>query len=257
MNAAAISINDLTYTYHDGTRALSGIGFDVAAGSTLGIVGANGAGKTTLALLLVGVLLPESGSIIIDGIHLNKKSVTAIRKRVGLVFQNPDDQLFMPTLFDDIAFGPLAAGIDEEEAREIVSRSLAEVNLSGLEHKFTGHLSGGQKKAAAIAAVLANRPGILILDEPASGLDPRGRRKLIGTMERLAYTKLLISHDLEMILDLCPRVILLDKGKIIADDDPLKIFADSEMMETHRLEVPSSLRRDHKHRFPLEGHPHD
>jgi cobalt/nickel transport system ATP-binding protein len=257
MSASAIEIQDLIYTYRDGTKALDGIGFDVGVGDTIGIVGANGAGKSTLALLLVGVLLPEHGLIKVDGIELRKKTVTEVRKRVGLVFQNPDDQLFMPTLFDDIAFGPLAAGLDEERAREIVSSRLEEVNLSGLEHKFTGHLSGGQKKAAAIAAVLANRPGILILDEPAAGLDPRGRRKLIDTMGSLDYTKLLISHDLEMILDLCPRVILLDKGKIITDGNPLEIFADHRLMEDHRLEVPSSLRRDHKHRFPMSEHPHD
>jgi len=256
MSGAALEIKGLEFTYPDQTRALRGIDLEVTPGEAVGIVGPNGAGKSTLALTLVGFLRPQAGSISVFGIPASRKNIAAVRRRLGLVFQNPDDQLFMPTLFDDVAFGPLSMGLSEDEVRRRVKESLSLMGLEGLEGKFPNHLSGGQKRSASLAAVLSMEPDIIFLDEPTSNLDPEGRRRLIDQLIKLEQTRIIASHDLEMILELCQRVVVMDEGRIAADGESLGILADAPLMARHRLEVPYSLRPDHRHHFPLEGTPH-
>jgi cobalt/nickel transport system ATP-binding protein len=221
------------------------------------VMGVNGAGKSTLALTVVGFLHPTTGSVRVFGTEVGHPTLAEVRRRVGLVFQNPDDQLFMATLFDDVAFGPLNLGLPENEVRRRVTEALAGVGLAGLERKFPGHLSGGQKRSAALAGVLAMGPDLLLLDEPSSNLDPAGRRALIRQLAALPQARLIATHDLELVLDLCPRVVVLDGGRVAADGPALEILADAALMARHRLEVPYSLRRDHEHRFPLLGTPHE
>ncbi len=257
MNLPALELRGLAHRYPDGTEALRGIDLAIAAGESVGLVGPNGAGKSTLALHVVGFLHPTSGSVRVFGTEVGHPTLAEVRRRVGLVFQNPDDQLFMATLLDDVAFGPLNLGLPEDEVRRRVAAALAGVGLSGLEKKFPGHLSGGQKRSAALAGVLAMGPELLLLDEPSSNLDPAGRRALIRQLAALRQAKLVTTHDLEMVLDLCPRVVVLDAGRIVADGPALEILADASLMERHRLEVPYSLRRDHQHRFPLVGTRHE
>lgn len=257
MNNWALDIKDLSYTYPDGTRALNGVDLKVAPGEAVGLVGPNGAGKSTLALNLVGFLKPQAGEARIFGMPVVKKNMSEIRRRLGLVFQNPDDQLFMPTLFDDVAFGPLSLGLPDDEVKKRVNDTVKLMGLEGLEKKFPGHLSDGQKRSASLAAVLAMQPDIIFLDEPTSNLDPEGRRSLIDQLMKLPQTRIVTSHDLEIILDLCPRVVVMDSGCIMADGPSLEILSDRRLMSRHRLEVPYSLRPDHRHHFPLAGTPHE
>jgi cobalt/nickel transport system ATP-binding protein len=252
-----LEFEDVSFTYPDGTRALNGVSFSIERGQTVGIIGANGAGKSTLAQLIVGVLLPTAGKVTVGGLELNRNNINEIRRTAGLVFQNPDDQLFMPTILDDIAFGLLNSGVSPEIAAEKARAAAARMWLRGLENKFPGHLSVGQRKAAAIAATIVGEPEILICDEPAASLDPKSRRTLINLLAGLNITKLIISHDLELILDLCPRLIMLDGGKLVSDGEPMKILADRDLVEAHHLEVPPSLDRSHKHRFQFINHHHD
>jgi len=257
VTAPALEARGLAYRYPDGTEALRGIDLAVAPGETVGLVGPNGAGKSTLTLQAVGFLHPTAGSVRVFGTEVGHPTLREVRRRVGLVFQNPDDQLFMPTLLDDVAFGPLNLGLGEAEVRRRAAEALAAVGLAGLEGKFPGHLSGGQKRSAALAGVLAMGPELLLLDEPSSNLDPAGRRAMIGQLAALPQAKLVATHDLELVLDLCPRVVVLDGGRVVADGPALEILADADLMARHRLEVPYSLRRDHVHRFPLCGTPHE
>jgi energy-coupling factor transporter ATP-binding protein EcfA2 len=252
----ALEIGGLSFHYPDGTEALRGVDLRVAPGETVGLVGPNGAGKSTLALQVVGFLHPSAGSVRVFGTEVGHPTLREVRRRVGFLFQNPDDQLFMPTLFDDVAFGPLNLGLPEDEVRRRAHDALAAVGLAGHGAKFPGHLSGGQKRSAALAGVLAMGPELLLLDEPSSNLDPAGRRALIRQLAALPQAKLIAAHDLEMVLDLCPRVVVLEAGRVAADGPALEILADAALMERHRLEVPYSLRRDHVHRFPLPGTPH-
>ncbi len=256
MSTSAIEIRDLHYRYPDGTEALAGVDLSLSYGITVGLVGPNGAGKSTLALNAIGFLHPSSGSIRVFGTTVEHSTLRMVREQVGLLFQNPDDQLFLPTLFDDVAFGPLNLRLSDDEVRRRVSSALAAVGLSGLEEKFPGHLSGGQKRAAALAAVLAMEPRLLIMDEPSSDLDPAARRSLINQLHTLPQAKVIATHDLELVLDLCPRVVVLDAGRVVADGPALEILSRADLMKRHRLEVPYSLRRDHIHRFPLSGSPH-
>lgn len=266
--SSAIRISGLAFRYSDGTAALRGVNLTVEAGERVALVGPNGAGKSTLVAQIVGLLTPDSGEVQIMGIPAGKSARKSarnqIRQKVGLVFQNPDDQLFLGTVFDDVAFGPLNQMLPEEEVRVRVERALSAVGAEGLEKRFPGHLSVGQKRSVALATVLAMRPEILILDEPASNLDPYARRKLIEQLNALgtgatehARTMLLVTHDLEMVLDCCPRTIVLSEGRVVADGPSVEILGNPHLMETHRLEVPYSLRRDHVHRFPLRGTVHE
>jgi len=231
----------LKYAYPDGHEALHDVSFEATHGECVGIIGANGAGKSTLLMLLMGLLHPGAGTVRIGEVELTRKTLPDIRKRVGMVFQNPDDQLFMPTVGEDAAFGPRNAGLSESEVQEKVTAALSRVGILHLRDRAPFKLSGGEKHAAAIASVLAMDPDILVLDEPTAGLDPRARRRVMGLLESFSHTRLITGHDLDMILALCPRVVILREGRVAADGPSSTLLADSELMEACGLEVPSSL----------------
>jgi len=235
-----IEVRDLHYTYPDKTTALQGVSFRITHGESVGIVGANGAGKTTLFLHLNGFLFPDMGTVTVGDTVLTKKTRSEIRKRVGMVFQNPDDQLFMPRVFDDVAFGPLNLGMDPEKVLERVEESLERVGALHLRNRQSHRLSGGQKRAVTIASVIAMQPDILVMDEPGSHLDPRSRRQLIELLKGFQHTKLIASHDLDMILDTCERCIVLGDGKVQADGPTETILTSRELLEANNLELPLS-----------------
>lgn len=239
----AIHVDNLTFGFARAAAVLQGISFAVTPGECVAVIGPNGAGKTSLFLCLAGVYRKRSGTLRVAGLDPGDK---AQRKQmpahVGIVFQDSDDQLFSATVLDDVAFGPLNLGLPEEEVRQRVREALERVNLSGFEERVPHHLSGGEKKRVALAGVLAMRPTVLLLDEPSQHLDPRGRRGLIRLIQGLAGTKLIATHDLEMVLETCSRVLLLDGGRLIADGAPRTLLADVELMDRHGLEVPYSLR---------------
>ncbi len=238
-----IVVENLLHQYPDGRKALSEISFQVAAGEHVAIVGPNGAGKTTLFLCLCGVLRGQGGRIRVVGLDpKDPKQRKVLPSHVGIVFQNSDDQLFNPTVLDDVAFGPLNLGLSEEEVRTRVAEALQQVGLTGQEDRVVFHLSGGSKRRAALAGVLAMRPEVVLLDEPSMFLDPRGRRELIQLIQTLPGTKCIATHDLELVLDTCPRVLLLDAGELIADGASEVILGDDNLMEQHGLEVPYRLR---------------
>jgi cobalt/nickel transport system ATP-binding protein len=240
----AIDVNELDFTYPDGKRALLELRIQVTRGEAVGLVGPNGAGKTTLFLCLAGVLNAQAGSLQVAGLDpRNPTDRKQLPARVGIIFQNSDDQLFSATVSDDVAFGPLNLGLPADAVRRRVSAALARVGLAGFEERVPFHLSGGEKRRAAIAGVLAMQPEILLLDEPSMFLDPRGRRELIGLLNELAITKIIASHDLEMILDTCQRVVVLDQGRLVAEGPAAQVLSDRALMEAHGLEVPYRLRR--------------
>jgi cobalt/nickel transport system ATP-binding protein len=239
-----LQVRHLTYAYPQGPMALDGLSFDVAAGESVGIVGPNGAGKTSLFLCLCGVLSARADVLTLAGLDLKD---SAQRRRLpsvaGIVFQNSDDQLFNTTVFDDVAFGPLNLGLPPDEVRRRVAEALERVGMTGREERVPFHLSGGEKRRVALAGVLAMRPQVLLLDEPSMYLDPRGRRELIRLLGEIGGTRLIASHDLEMILQTCERVLLIDRGQLSADGPARTLLADAVLMEAHGLEVPASLRR--------------
>jgi cobalt/nickel transport system ATP-binding protein len=238
-----IEVQQLSYTYPGGKPALDGLSFRIAPGERVALVGPNGAGKTTLLLCLAGVLPARTGVLRMAGLNVaDPAQRRQLPERVGIVFQNSDDQLFNATIFDDVAFGPLNLQLPPDEVRARVAEALTRVALSGFEQRVPFHLSGGEKRRAALAGVLAMRPGVLLLDEPSLCLDPRGRRELIHLLQALEGTQLLASHDLELILQICDRVLLLDQGRLCADGVPVDVLADASLMERHGLEVPYSLR---------------
>jgi len=240
---AAIRIQGLSYAYPGGVVALESVSFDVAPGERLGLVGPNGAGKTTLFLCLAGVLRARRGNAAVAGLDPTDPAQRRILPtRVGIVFQNSDDQIVNATVFDDVAFGPLNLGLGEAEVRSRVAEATERVGLTGLERRVPFHLSGGEKRRVALAGVLAMRPEILLLDEPSMHLDPRGRRELIRLIRELAVTQVIASHDLEMVLETCSRVLVLDHGRVMADGPAATLLADAALMEAHGLEVPHSLR---------------
>ena len=240
----AIRTLGLAYTYPSGPLALAGVDLFVPAGARVGLVGPNGAGKTTLFLCLAGVLKTKPGMARLGGLDpAVPDQRRALPARLGIVFQHSDDQLFNSTVFDDVAFGPLNLGLPAEEVRRRVTDALAHVGLAGFEERVPFHLSGGEKRRAALAGVLAMRPDILLLDEPSMFLDARGRRELIRLLNDLAVTKIIASHDLEMILETCARVVVLDKGRVVADGPARDVLGNAPLMEEHGLEVPHSLRK--------------
>ncbi len=232
-----LQVQDLHFTYPDGHSALHGVSLSICEGEKVALVGPNGAGKSTLMLHLNGIL-GDNSSVTIAGMALEPKNLPVIRALVGLVFQNPDDQLFSPTVFDDVAFGPLHMGLPEDEVRERVDEALAVVGMSDYGERLSHHLSVGQKKRIAIATVLAMRPQILILDEPSAGLDPRARRSLINFLRELPITMLVSSHDLRMVAELFPRMVIMDEGLIVADGSTAELLADEILLEAHGLELP-------------------
>jgi cobalt/nickel transport system ATP-binding protein len=243
MSHHIVEFKDVFFRYPDGTAALRGINFRITHGESVGVVGANGAGKSTLLQHMNGCLLPTSGTVTIGDLLLTKKTRQEVRRKVGIVFQNPDDQLFMPTVFDDVAFGPLNLGMDEASVRERVGKALCMVGSLALRDKPPHHLSCGQKSAVAIAAVMAMEPDILAMDEPAANLDPKSRRALITLLKTFSHSKIIASHDLDLILDVCERCIVIGDGIVVADGPSAEILSNRALLEENSLELPLSLQR--------------
>jgi len=246
MSHHIVELKDVHFQYPDGTEALKGISFKVFHGESVGITGANGAGKTTLLLNLNGHLLPTSGEISIGDIPLTKKTKQEIRKKVGFVFQRPDDQLFMPSVYEDVAFGPINLGLDQEKVDERVKSALQMVGCLHLMKRPPHRLSEGQKRAVAIAAVMAMNPDILVMDEPASNLDPKSRRQLINLLKGFQHTKIVASHDLDLILDVCERCIMIKDGKIVVDGPAEEVLTNEVLLDENNLELPLSRQRLNK-----------
>jgi cobalt/nickel transport system ATP-binding protein len=217
--------------------------FAAMDGERIAVIGANGAGKSTLLLALAGVIPHDSGEIIVDDILMEKKSLREIRKKTGMIFQNPDDQLFMPTIYEDIAFGPRNYGLPEDETATKALEALSRLGISHLNGRLSQKLSGGEKRLASLASVLVLEPDLLLIDEPTSFLDPKARRRLIGILSSLPHTMIIATHDLDMALDLCRRVILLNGGRIRADADAGEILYDAALLEECGLELPLSLQK--------------
>jgi cobalt/nickel transport system ATP-binding protein len=232
-----IRIQSLSFSYPDGHQALKGIHLGIDPGEKVAVVGPNGAGKSTLLLHLNGILHGQ-GKVRVAGLEINKKNARAVRAQVGLIFQDPDDQLFSTTVFEDVAFGPLHMGLGSDEVRGRVTEALAAVGMTGHEDRMPHHLSLGERKRIAIATVLAMEPQILVLDEPSAGLDPRTRRNLIGLLRTLSQTMLVASHDMRMVWELCPRTVIMDSGRIVADGPTVELLQDAALMERHGLETP-------------------
>ncbi|MFC1705245.1 energy-coupling factor ABC transporter ATP-binding protein [Planctomycetota bacterium] len=248
-----LEIRDLVYVYPDQTRALDGVSFSVPEGGRVALVGPNGSGKTTLLLHLNGLFLPQEGTVRVAGLAVSSRTVRETRRKVGLLFQDPDDQLFMPTLLEDVAFGPLNLGLAPELAKERALTAIAAVRLSGKEERPPHALSGGQKRLAALAGLLSMNPQLLALDEPSAGLDPRARRGLAARLLEARAALLVASHDLEFCLTLCDRAVVLDGGRVIREGPIQEVFSDSEFMLAHGLERPHSLDHlegVHRHRDP-------
>jgi cobalt/nickel transport system ATP-binding protein len=229
-----IRIDNLAYSYPDGHQALSNITVTVHQGETIALIGPNGAGKSTLLLHLNGILRTD-GLVKVFGKPITEDNLREVRRRVGLVFQNPDDQLFSPTVFDDVAFGPLNLGYSESEVRAAVARALQCVGMTGYEVRSPHHLSVGEKKRIAIATVLSMNPEVLVIDEPTSSLDPRGKWSLIELLKKLPVTKIIATHDLPLVAALCQRVLILDKGEIVADAPADRILSDAALLQKHGL----------------------
>ncbi|MBU2541651.1 MAG: energy-coupling factor ABC transporter ATP-binding protein [Candidatus Omnitrophica bacterium] len=240
MTKKVIEIKNLNYSYPDGTEALSDISLDVFTEEAVGIIGPNGAGKSTLLLHLNGILRGNS-RIKIFGLEVNDRSLAKIRRKVGLVFQDPDNQLFMPTVFDDVAFGPINMALPKNEVELSVKEALREVDMLKVMQRPSHHLSFGEKKSVSIATVLSMKPEILVLDEPSSNLDPRHRRNLINFLKQLKLTKIIVTHDLDLVLQICSRLALLDKGKIVATGNTRDILRNKSLLESHGLEMPNSI----------------
>jgi cobalt/nickel transport system ATP-binding protein len=246
----AVELRDLRYRYRDGTEALRGISFALAPGECVALLGPNGSGKSTLLLHLNGILpekIPAAGAIKISGEFISPRNLAAVRRAVGLVFQDPDDQLFCPTVGEDVAFGPRQLGFAADEVAWRVNRALTQVGLSGFEQRATHHLSHGEKRRACLAGVLACEPKILVLDEPTSDLDPRGRREFKALLREIPATKLIATHDLELAVELCARAIILDRGLVVADGKTSTLLADEPLMLAHGLEKPHILHHLHPH----------
>ncbi|MFO7958544.1 MAG: ABC transporter ATP-binding protein [Candidatus Brocadiia bacterium] len=236
-----IRIAGLQYTYPDGTEALRDVDLHVEEGERLGLVGPNGAGKSTLLLHLNGLLAGE-GSVEVCGMPVANGRAEQVRLKVGLVFQDPDDQLFMPTVFDDVAFGPLNMGLEREEVERRVEQALEAVDMAYAAERSSHHLSFGERKRVCVATVLSMQPAILALDEPTTNLDPRHRRQIIELLDSLDMTLVIASHDLDAVLDLCDRVALLEDGRLITEGPAQEMLTDRELLEAHSLELPLSRR---------------
>ena len=238
MTAPVLDVRDLTFSYPDGHLALSACSVSVERGERVALLGPNGAGKTTFVLHLNGVLFPAHGAIRVSGLPVEKPNLKEIRRRVGIVFQDPDDQLFMPTVYDDVAFGPRNLGLSEPITAARVEAALGAVGMEAFGHRPPHHLSFGQRRRVALATVLAMDPEILVLDEPSSNLDPASRRELGTIIRDLDLTLVMVSHDLPFALELCPRAVLMNRGVIVADGATRYILSNGALMAANRLELP-------------------
>ncbi len=236
-----IVLTDLCYEYPDGTIALRDVSIRIYPGESVALIGANGAGKSTLLRHLNGTVIPMSGTVVIGGLPVVKKNLNEIRRRVGMVFSNPDDQLFMPTVAQDVSFGPINLGWSLEDVSGKVTAALESVGAAYLADRHPFRLSSGEKRRAALAAVIVMEPDILILDEPVSSLDPRSRRLLIELLKGLDQTRLIATHDLDMALSLCQRTIILSSGRVAADGPTYELLEDRDLLESNGLELPLSI----------------
>ncbi len=232
-----ITFEHVSFAYEKDKPVLRDLSFSMETGESVGLIGANGAGKSTLMKVLLG-LLPYEGKIAVDGLTVNRENLKGIRRKLGFVLQNSDNQMFMPTVYEDIMFAPLNYGLSRKEAEKRTDAVLALLGLTELKHRHNHKISGGEKRMAAIATVLAMEPDALLMDEPTSALDPYNRRKVINVIHTLSKTKLIAAHDLDMILDTCQRVILLSNGSVAADSDAKTILTDQALLEMNRLELP-------------------
>ena len=241
MSHHKVEVRNLHFSYPDGHENKKKISFTILHGESVGIIGANGAGKSTILMLLMGILYPDSGDVLVGDVHLTKKTLPMIRQRLGMVFQNPDDQLFMTNVYDDVAFGPRNYRLDEKEIESRVMNALDLVGISDLKDRAPFRLSGGEKRAASIACVLSMQPDVLIMDEPTLALDPKARRRVIGLLNSFEHTKIITSHDLDLVLETCQRVIVVKNGKIAADGVTSEILTNRELLDSCGLELPLSI----------------
>jgi len=238
VSTPVLDVRGLAYAYPDGHQALYGVNLHVHRGERVALLGPNGAGKTTLVLHLNGILEAGAGSVAVSGLPVTKPNLAEVRRRVGIVFQDPDDQLFMPTVRDDVAFGPANLGLKGEALERRVHEALAQVGMGAYADRPPHHLSFGQRRRVAVATVLAMEPEILVLDEPSSNLDPASRRELADILRGLDVTVLMVTHDLPYALELCPRSVVLSNGAVVADGPTYDVLTDEELMRAHRLELP-------------------
>ena len=239
-----IEFRNVSFSYGD-VPVVENLSFTIQKGETVGLIGANGAGKSTIMKLMLG-LLSGSGEIKVDGLPVCKNNLAEIRKKIGFVLQDSDNQMFMPTVYEDMIFGPRNYGLSKEETEKRVDAVLTQLGLQDLKYRHNHKISGGEKRMAAIATILAMEPEMILMDEPSTALDPVNRRTVINTINRLPQTKLIASHDLDMILDTCQRVILLSHGTIVADGDAETILRDKALLEANRMELPFCLQGRHK-----------
>ena len=244
MSVPTVEMRGVGYAYPDGFRALNDVDLHVHPGERVALLGPNGAGKTTLVLHLNGILSPDRGSVTIGGVPVLSEHLLEIRRRVGIVFQDPDDQLFMPTVHDDVAFGPANLGLSGDELENRVAEALAAVGMTDRADRAPHHLSFGERRLVAIATVLAMEPEILVLDEPSANLDPAGRRELAEVLAGLDITMLMVTHDLPYALQLCSRAVVMNHGTIVADGSVRSVLRDQELMTANRLELPFGFDRN-------------
>ena len=233
-----IGFQNVDFSYEKDRKVLHDMSFSIGKGESVGLIGANGAGKSTIMKLLLGLLGPDSGKVMIDGVEVKKETLGDIRAKLGFVLQNSDNQMFMPTVYEDMIFGPLNYGLSREEVDRRVDEVLGRLGLEYLKNRYNHKISGGEKRMAAIATILAMEPEAILMDEPTSALDPYNRRIVINTIKGLPQTRLIASHDLDMILDTCDRVILISGGRIAADGPARDILTDKELLEANRMELP-------------------
>lgn len=232
-----IEFEHVSFAYEKNNPVINDMSFRIERGESVGLIGANGAGKSTIMKLLLG-LASGDGRISVDGMEVNSENLSNVRKKMGFVLQNSDNQMFMPTVYEDMMFAPLNYMVSREDAEKKVDEVLRSLDLEELKYKYNHKISGGEKRMAAIATILAMEPEVILMDEPTSALDPYNRRIVINTIKGLEQTKIITSHDLDMILDTCERVILISKGSVVADGPAEKILSDKELLEKHRMELP-------------------
>ena len=241
MSHHKLEVRNLHFSYPDGYVAVKNISFTIHHGESVGIIGANGAGKSTLLMLLMGVIFPDNGEVLVGDVIVTKKTLPMIRQRLGMVFQNPDDQLFMTTVYDDVAFGPRNYKLSEKDVEGRVAKALELVGIAHLKDRAPFKLSGGEKRSAAIATILAMQPDVLIMDEPTSALDPKSRRRVMSLLKSFEHTKIITSHDLDMMFETCKRIIVIKEGEVAADGTTAEILTNVKLLERCGLELPLSF----------------